>query len=532
MIEVRDITVQFGSQVLYEHVNLKFTDGNCYGLIGANGAGKSTFFRVLSKELEPNAGYVHIPENETLYMLKQDQFAYDAYTVLDTVMMGNEALYRIMKEKDALYAKPDFSEADGILAGELEAKYADMNGWNAESDAAFLLTGLGIPVEQHYLMMNEMSGGDKVKVLLAQSLFGEPNTLLLDEPTNNLDVKAIAWLEEFLINYKNTVIVVSHDRHFLNKVCTHIADVDYGDIKIYSGNYDFWYETSQLVSKQLMDKNKKKEEKIKELEEFIARFSANASKSKQATSRKRTLDKIVLDDIQPSRRKYPFIEFKAKRESGKSILSLENVSKKTDQTSLENISFTLNKGDKILLMGDPLKTTLLLDLIDGKIEADSGEIILGQTVTKSYIPRDNRSYFEGEEPILNWLARFTDIDDIPYIRGFLGRMLFSGEEPLKPIHVLSGGEKARCMMSKAMLEAPNLLLLDDPTNHLDLESIQALNNSLSDYKSELIFVSKDRQFVETISNRIIEIKEDGSIIDRVLSYSEYLEKEYGIKEDI
>ncbi|NLW15313.1 MAG: ATP-binding cassette domain-containing protein [Erysipelothrix sp.] len=530
MIEVRDVAVQFGSQVLYEHVNLKFTDGNCYGLIGANGAGKSTFLRVLSKELEPNSGHVYIPENETLYMLKQDQYAYDAYTVLDTVMMGNEELYKIMAEKDALYAKADFSEADGILAGELEAKFGEMNGWNAESDAATLLDGLGIPVDMHYNKMDELSGGEKVKVLLAQSLFGEPNTLLLDEPTNNLDVKAIAWLEEFLINYKNTVIVVSHDRHFLNKVCTHIADVDYGDIKIFSGNYDFWYETSQLISRQMKDKNKKKEEKIKELEEFIARFSANASKSKQATSRKRTLDKIELDDLQPSRRKYPYIEFKAERESGKSILFLENVSKKTDQASIENVSLTVGKDDKILLMGDPLKTSLLLDLIDGKVEPDSGTITVGQTVTKSYIPRDNREYFEGNEPILNWLSNYTDIDDQAYIRGFLGRMLFSGEEPLKSVNVLSGGEKARCMMSKAMLEAPNLLLLDDPTNHLDLESIQALNNSLKDYKGELIFVCHDRQFVESITNRIIEIKDDGTIIDRLSSYGEYLEKEYGMKD--
>lgn len=529
MIEVRDVSVQFGSQVLYEHVNLKFTDGNCYGLIGANGAGKSTFLRVLSGDLEPNTGHVHIPEDETLYMLKQDQFAYDEFTVLNTVMMGSEDLFKVMAEKDALYAKPDFSEEDGILAGELEARFAEMDGWNAESNAATLLEGLGITVELHDLKMSELSGGDKVKVLLAQSLFGEPNTLLLDEPTNNLDVKAIAWLEEFLINYKNTVIVVSHDRHFLNKVCTHIADVDFGDIKIFVGNYDFWYESSQLISRQMKDSNKKKEDKIKELEEFIARFSANASKSKQATSRKKTLDKIELDDLKPSQRKYPFIEFKADRESGKSILFMEDVSKKTAETHLENFSINVMKGDKIVLMGDPLKTSLVLDLIDGKVEADSGTVSVGQTITPSYIPRDNREFFEGEESILDWLSQYTDIDDQQYIRGFLGRMLFSGDEPLKSVNVLSGGEKARCMMSKSMLEGPNFLLLDDPTNHLDLESIQALNDSLKEYKGELLFVCHDRQFVDSIANRVIEIKEDGTVVDKRCSYSEYLKDEYGME---
>ncbi len=530
MIEVRDVAVQFGSQVLYENVNLKFTDGNCYGLIGANGAGKSTFLRVLSKDLEPNAGHVHVPENETLYMLKQDQFAYDEYKVLDTVIMGNEKLYKIMEEKDSLYAKSDFSEEDGIRAGELEDIYAEMDGWNAESDAAALLDGLGVPVSLHDLKMSELSGGDKVKVLLAQSLFGEPNTLLLDEPTNNLDVHAIAWLEEFLINYKNTVIVVSHDRHFLNKVCTHIADVDFGQIKIFPGNYDFWYESSQLISQQMRDSNKKKEDKIKELEEFIARFSANASKSKQATSRKRTLDKIELDDLKPSQRKYPFIEFKPEREAGKSILFLENISKKTEQATVENFSLNVMQGDKIVLMGDPLKTSLILDIIDGKTTVDSGTVTVGQTVKKSYIPRDNREYFEGSESILDWLSNYTDIEDQAYIRGFLGRMLFSGEEPLKSVNVLSGGEKARCMMSKSMLEGPNLLLLDDPTNHLDLESIQSLNNSLKDYKGELIFVAHDRQFIDTIANRIVEIKDDNSIVNRQTTYSEYLASEYGMED--
>ena len=529
MIEVRNIAVQFDSRVLYENVNLKFTDGNCYGLIGANGAGKSTFLRVLSKDLEPDAGQVIIPENETLYMLKQDQFAYDDYTVLNTVIMGNEKLYKIMTEKDALYQKADFNEADGIRAGDLEAQFAEMDGWNAESDAASLLNGLGVDGALHNSLMRELSGSEKVKVLLAQSLFGNPNTLLLDEPTNNLDVHAIVWLEEFLINYKNTVIVVSHDRHFLNKVCTHIADVDYGSIKIFAGNYDFWYESSQLISRQLKDSNKKKEEKIKELEAFIARFSANASKSKQATSRKQTLSKIELDDLKPSGRKYPFIEFKPEKESGKSIVSLDRVSKKTEAAQLENISFSLMRGDKVLILGDPLKTTLLLDLIDGKVTPDSGEISLGQAAQKSYIPRDNREYFENSESIITWLAKYTNIDDLSYIRGFLGRMLFSGDEPLKSVNVLSGGEKARCMLSKSMLEGPNLLILDDPTNHLDLEAIQALNDSLKNYKGELIFVCEDRQFVETIANRIIEIKDDGTVIDRRTTYSEYLLNEYGLE---
>lgn len=391
-----------------------------------------------------------------------------------------------------------------------------------------MLDGLGVSVDLHYLLMSELSGSEKVKVLLAQSLFGHPNTLLLDEPTNNLDVQATAWLEEFLINYKNTVIVVSHDRHFLNKVCTHIADVDYGSIKIYAGNYDFWYESSQLLSRQLKDSNKKKEDKIKELEDFIARFSANASKSKQATSRKRTLDKIELDDLKPSGRKYPYIEFKPERESGKSIVYLEQVSVQTDVASLENISFSMMQGDKLLLMGDPLKTTLLLDIIEGRVKPDRGTVSLGQAVKKSYIPRDNREFFLSSESILDWLSNYTSIDDRAYIRGFLGRMLFSGEDPLKCVSVLSGGEKARCMLSKSMLEGPNLLILDDPTNHLDLESIQSLNNSLTEYKGELIFVCQDRQFVETIANRIIEIKDDGNLVDRRTTYSEYLAYEYGL----
>lgn len=527
MIETTNISVRFGAKPLYENVNLKFTDGNCYGIIGANGAGKSTFLKVLSKELEPDTGQVILPPNETLYMLKQDQFAYDEYTVLDTVMMGNVELYKIMKQKNELYSKTDFSEEDGILAGELEAKFAEMDGWNAESDAGILLNGLGIASDVHDLLMSELGGSQKVKVLLAQALFGKPNTLLLDEPTNNLDIQAVHWLEEFLINYENTVIVVSHDRHFLNKVCTHIADVDYGKIKLFVGNYDFWYESSQLLLRQTKDANKKKEDKMKELEDFIARFSANASKSKQATSRKKTLDKIVLDDMQPSTRKYPFIEFKPERESGKSILYMDNVSAHKEDITIKNVSFTVTKGDRIAILGDPLKISLLLDVITQNVPVDSGTIEFGQTIKSSYIPKDTSSYFQDGETILAWLSKYTDIDDEAFIRGFLGRMLFQKEEPLKLVKVLSGGEKARCMLSKAMLEAGNLLILDDPTNHLDLESIQALNNSLAEYPEEIIFSSHDHQFIQTIANRIIEITDDG-IIDRKMTYDEYLEKMHQI----
>ena len=527
MIETQNVSVRFGSRILYDNVNLKFTDGNCYGLIGANGAGKSTFLKVLSGELKPDTGSVIMKPGETVFTLKQDHFAFDEYTVLQTVMMGNVKLYEIMKEKDEIYMKEDFSEEDGIRAGELEAAFADMDGWNAESNAATLLNGLGISVELHDMYMKDLAGGEKVKVLLAQALFGKPNTLLLDEPTNHLDIKACAWLEHFLMNYENTVIVVSHDRHFLNKVCTHIADVDYGKIKLFAGNYDFWYESSQLITKQLKDANRKKEEKIKELEDFIARFSANASKSKQATSRKKILDKITLDDLQPSTRKYPFIEFKPERESGKSILYVEDVEKKLEETCLKNISFNMMKGDKVALIGDPVKTTALLQLIAGELTPDKGTIEMGQTIRLSYIPDDNSKYFEGNQSIFDWLSQYTDIDDMSFIRGFLGRMLFSGEEPLKAVNVLSGGEKARCMLSKTMLEAGNLLLMDDPINHLDLESIQALNNALIKYNGELIFVCHDHQFVQTIANRIIEIKEDG-IIDRRMSYDDYLKKEYGI----
>ena len=531
MIGTNNVSVRFGGRTLYKDVNLKFTDGNCYGLIGANGAGKSTFLKVLSKELKPDTGDVFTGPHETVFTLQQDHYKFDDVQVLETVMMGNERLYRIMKEKEHLYTKEgEFTEADGIKAGELEEAFANLDGWNAESEAASLLESLDIPVELHQELTGAMTPAQKVKILLAQALFGKPDTLLLDEPTNGLDLKAVAWLEHFLVNYESTIIVVSHDRHFLNKVCTHIADVDYGAIKIFPGNYDFWYESSQLLAKQLKDANKKKEDKIKELESFVARFSANAAKSKQATSRKKILDKITLDDIKPSTRKYPFIDFKAERESGKSILYAENLTVSLEgKEMIRNVSFSLMNGDKIALIGNPNQTSLLLKVLAKEIEPDQGSIEIGQTITPSYIPDDNSSYFEGDESICDWLSKYTSIDDMGYIRGFLGRMLFSGEEALKAVNVLSGGERARCMLSKSMLEAPNLLLLDDPTNHLDLEAIQALNNGLINFKHELIFTSHDHQFIQTIANRIIEITDNG-IIDRRMSYDEYLERELGIEE--
>ena len=529
MIETNNVSVRFGSRTLFDKVNLKFTNGNCYGLIGANGAGKSTFLKVLSGELEPDTGNVSIAQNETLFTLKQDHYAFDEFTVLETVMMGDKRLYDIMKEKDELYAKPDFNEEDGVRAGVLEGQFAELDGWNAESRAASLLNGLGIETEYHDQLMSELGGNEKVKILLTQALFGNPDTLLLDEPTNHLDIKAIAWLEHFLINYDKTIIVVSHDRHFLNKVCTHIADVDYGKIKIFAGNYDFWVESSALIEKQLKDVNRKKEEKVKELEDFIARFSANASKSKQATSRKKSLDKIVIDDLKPSTRKYPFIDFKPAKESGKSILFVENLSKEVAGVQVLNkISFNVMRGDKIALLGDPLLTTMFLNCLM-KEEEYTGEVQFGQSVSLSYMPNDNASFFTEDLSIVDWLARYSDIDDMGFIRGFLGRMLFTGEEALKSVPVLSGGEKARCMLSKSMLEAPNLLFLDDPTNHLDLESITALNNGLISFKGEMIFVSHDHQFIQTIANRIIEITPDG-FIDRRLSYDDYLQAQFGIEE--
>ncbi len=525
MIDVINVSLRFGEQKLFEDVNLKFTAGNCYGVIGANGAGKSTFLRILSGELEPNSGTIAISQDARMSILKQNQNAYDEYSVIDTVILGNEKLYKIMVEKDALYAKEDFTEADGVLASKLETDFAELDGWNAESDAAMLLNGLGITTDLHYKFMGDLKGKEKVKVLLAQALFGKPDILILDEPTNNLDVKSINWLQEFLIDFEGTVIVVSHDRHFLNYVCTHMADVDFGKIKLYTGNYDFWYESSQLALQLAKDQNKKKEEKIKDLEAFIARFSANASKSKQATSRKKLLDKITLDDIQPSTRRYPFVKFELSREVGNEILTVENLSKTIDGVNvLNNISFRINKGDKIAFLSDnEISITTLFRILMGEIEADSGEFKWGQTITTSYFPNDNSKFFEGLDiNLIDWLRQYSKEKSETYIRGFLGRMLFSGEEALKEVSVLSGGEKVRCMLSRMMLSEANVLILDQPTNHLDLESITAVNDGLTSFKSNILFTSHDRQFIDTIANRIIEITPDG-FIDREMGYEEYIQ---------
>ena len=530
MLETRGVTIRFGKRTLFEDVNVKFSNGNCYGIIGANGAGKSTFLKVLSGELEPSEGEVSKSPKERISVLKQDHYAYDDVKVLDTVIRGNTELYSIMKEKEALYAKEDFSDEDGIKAGELEAQFADLNGWMAESDAAELLSGLGIDVSLHDKYMRELNGNEKVKVLLAQALFGNPDILLLDEPTNHLDISAIAWLEEFLINFENTVIVVSHDRYFLNKVCTHILDVDYGKIQLYVGNYDFWYESSQLALKQMKDANKKKEEKIKELEDFIRRFSANASKSKQATSRKKTLEKIQLDEIKPSTRRYPFIEFKPERPSGKEILDVDNISKQIDGVQLlKNVSFKVLKGDKIVLLGDnSLAKTCLFRILAGEIKQDKGKVTFGKTIKASYLPQANDDYFNSDKSIVEWIAEAYGINDETIIRSFLGRMLFSGEESLKKVNVLSGGERARCMLSRCMLENPNLIFFDEPTNHLDLESITALNNGLIRSNAEMIFTSHDHQFIQTVANRIIELTDDG-VIDKRMTYDEYLEEKFSKK---
>ena len=524
MLSANGVTVRFGKRVLFEDVNIKFGKGNCYGIIGANGAGKSTFLKVLSGEIEPSKGDVSLDKGERLSVLKQDHFAFEDYTVMDTVIMGNKELYDIMKEKEAIYAKPDFSEEDGMKAAKLEERFAELDGWNAESDAAILLNNLGIDTELHEKLMKEIEAKDKVKVLLAQALFGNPDILLLDEPTNDLDIKSIQWLEEFLINFENTVIVVSHDRYFLNKVCTHIADVDFGKIKVYPGNYDFWYESSQLALKQMREQNKKKEEKIKELQEFIAWFSANASKSKQATSRKKSLEKIELDEIKPSNRKYPYIDFKPDREPGNDILTVSNISKTIDGVKvLDNISFTVKANNKIAVLADNDNTkTVLFQILAGEIEPDEGTITYGTTITQSYFPKDNSYLFNQDLSITDWLRQYSKDPDETYVRSFLGRMLFSGDEALKNIKVLSGGEKVRCVLSKMMLSGANFLIFDEPTNHLDMESITALNEGMAKFKGDMIFSSHDHQLVQTVANRILDIKENGKIIDRECTYNEYL----------
>ncbi len=524
MLSANGVTIRFGKRVLYEDVNIKFTKGNCYGIIGANGAGKSTFLKVLSGELEPSKGDVTKDKTERLSVLKQDHFAYEENTVMDTVIMGNKELYDIMKEKEAIYAKPDFSEEDGMKAAKLEERFAELDGWNAETDSAMLLNDLGIIPENHYKLMKELEAKDKVKVLLAQSLFGNPDILLLDEPTNDLDLKSIEWLQEFLINYENTVIVVSHDRYFLNKVCTYIADVDFGKITLYPGNYDFWYESSQLAQRQAREQNKKKEEKIKELQDFIARFSANASKSKQATSRKKTLEKIQLDEIKPSNRKYPYVDFKPDREPGKEILQVKNISKTMNgEKILDNVSFTVKANDKIAFLADNENAkTVLFQIIAGEIEPDSGELVWGTTITKNYFPKDNNYLFETNETITDWLRKYSKDPDETYVRSFLGRMLFSGEESLKKVNVISGGEKVRCVLAKMMLSGANFLIFDEPTNHLDMESITALNDGMNKFKGNMLFTSHDHQLTQTVANRIIDIKENGKIIDREITYNEYL----------
>ena len=524
MLTATGVTIRFGKRTLFEDVNIKFNKGCCYGIIGANGAGKSTFLKVLSGELEPSKGEVSKEKNERLSVLKQDHFAFEEYTVMDTVIMGNEELYNIMKEKETIYAKPDFSEEDGMKAAKLEERFAELDGWNAESDASILLNDLGIVPEDHYKLMKELEAKDKVKILLAQSLFGNPDILLLDEPTNDLDLKSINWLQDFLMDFENTVIVVSHDRYFLNKVCTHIADVDFGKIKVYPGNYDFWYESSQLALKQAREQNKKKEEKIKELQEFIARFSANASKSKQATSRKKTLEKIELEEIKPSNRKYPYIDFKPDREPGKEILQVKNISKTVDGVKLlNNISFDVKEGNKIAFLADnELAKTILFQILAGEIEPDEGELIWGTTITKSYFPKDNNYLFQTEENVTQWLRKYSKDPDETYVRSFLGRMLFSGDEALKEVTVLSGGEKVRCVLSKMMLSGANFLIFDEPTNHLDMESITSLNEGMKRFPGNILFTSHDHELTQTVSNRIIDIKQDGKIVDREVSYNEYL----------
>ena len=526
MISANNISLRVGKKALFEDVNIKFTEGNCYGLIGANGAGKSTFLKILSGQLEPTSGEVAITPGQRLSFLQQDHFKYDEYTVLDTVIMGNARLYQIMKEKEAIYMKEDFTDEDGIKAAELEGEFATMNGWEAESNAENLLNGLGIGTEFHYAQMSTLLGAQKVKVLLAQALFGNPDILLLDEPTNHLDLDAIAWLEEFLINFENTVIVVSHDRYFLNKVCTQIADIDYGKIQLYAGNYDFWVESSQLIIKQMKEANRKKEEKIKELQEFIQRFSANASKSKQATSRKRALEKIQLDDIKPSSRKYPYIDFRPAREIGNEVLTVEHLSKTIDgEKILDDISFILGREDKVALVGPNERAkTVLFKILAGEMEPDEGSYKWGLTTTQSYFPKDNSAEFANDDTIVEWLTQYSPEKDVTYVRGFLGRMLFAGEDGVKKVKVLSGGEKVRCMLSKLMISGANVLMLDEPTDHLDMESIDALNRGMIKFPGVMIFSSRDHQIVQTTANRIMEII-NGKLIDKITTYDEYLESD-------
>ncbi len=527
MISASNITLRLGKKALFEDVNIKFSPGNCYGLIGANGAGKSTFLKILSGQIEPTNGDVIMTPGERLSFLQQDHFKYDENMVLDTVIMGNKRLHEIMIEKDAIYAKEDFTEEDGMKASELEGEFATMNGWEAESDAAMLLNGLSIGTDLHYKFMKDLTGAEKVKVLLAQALFGNPDVLLLDEPTNHLDLDAIAWLEEFLINFENTVIVVSHDRYFLNKVCTQIADIDYGKIQVFAGNYDFWYESSQLIVRQLKEANKKKEDKIKELQDFVSRFSANASKSKQATSRKKALEKIELDDIRPSSRKYPYIDFRPSREIGNEVLTVEGLTKVIDGvTVLDNISFNINKDEKVALVGgNELAKTVLFKIITGEMEPDSGTYKWGITTTQSYFPKDSTKEFDNDYTIVDWLTQYSDEKDATYVRGFLGRMLFPGEDGVKKVKVLSGGEKVRCLLSKMMISGSNVLVLDEPTDHLDMESITALNNGIIKFPGVIIFASRDHQIVQTTANRIMEIGPGGKLIDKVTTYDEYLEND-------
>lgn len=531
MISANNVTYRVGKKALFEDVNIKFTEGNCYGLIGANGAGKSTFLKILSGQIEPSKGEIAITNGQRLSFLEQDHFKYDNCKVIEVVMMGNKRLYEIMKEKEAIYSKEDFTEEDGHRASELEAEFADMNGWEAESDAAQLLTGLGIEPDLHEKLMSEINGSEKVKVLLAKALFGNPDILLLDEPTNNLDIDSIEWLQEFLINFENTVIVVSHDRHFLNQVCTHIADIDYAKIQLYAGNYDFWYESSQLILKQRKEANRKKEEKIKELQEFISRFSANASKSKQATSRKKALDKIELDDIKPSSRKYPYVDFRPEREIGNEVLEVTNLSKKIDdETSINNISFLVGNKDKIAFVGsNELATTEFFDIIAGRQEDYEGEFKWGVTTKVAYFPKDINAEFITDETIVEWLTPYSPDPDSTYVRGFLGRMLFAGEDGEKKVQVLSGGEKVRVLLSRMMIQGANVLVFDDPTNHLDMESITSLNNALIKFDGVIIFTSHDHQFIQTIANRIMEILPDGTLVDKLTTYEEYLASDDSIR---